>query len=155
MRRPLFLRWSGKKTSWRLVSIPGPEIVARRIATTASRAGAAASATSTEAAAATAPGSAATAAETAASAASAVLSLLDDQGLLAQGNVVEVLDGIPAVGILHHLHETEPLALAGLPVHDHLGRLYGSELLEDLGQLGVIKIVRETRNEKCHTANFE
>src|SRR5205085_7591861 len=92
-------------------------------------------------AAAGAPAPAAARAAAPAPAALARPGLVDRQAAAAGLRAVERGDGGLRLLVVAHLHEAEALGAAGVPVHDHLGRLHGAVRREHLLQGAVGHLV--------------
>src|SRR5438552_2424145 len=73
----------------------------------------------------------------AAAAVFARLGLVDRQGPAAGVLAVEGRDRCLSLLVASHLDEPEPFGTAGVPVHDHLGRLHGPVGREHRFQVGV------------------
>lgn len=88
---------------------------------------------------------------TAAARSLALIGLFYHQRLLAQRYIVEVLNGIPPVLVVHHFYKGKAAAFTRFFIHGYFCRRNRTKFFENFYQLVVKQIVREAGYKKFHT----
>lgn len=93
----------------------------------------------------------ATTVTTAATRSLALIGLFYNQRLLAQRYIVEVLNGITSVLVVHHLHKGKAAAFTRFFIHGYFCRRNRTKFFKNFYQLVVKQIVRKAGYKKFHT----
>lgn len=81
----------------------------------------------------------------------ALIGLFYNQRLLAQRYIVEVLNGITSVLVVHHLHKGKAAAFTRFFIHGYFCRRNRTKFFKNFYQLVVKQIVRKAGYKKFHT----
>jgi hypothetical protein len=84
----------------------------------------------------------------------ALIGLFYYQWFFAQRNIVEVLNGIAAILVIHHFYKSKAAAFTCFFIHGYFSRRDRTKFFEYLNQLVVKQIVREAGYKKFHTENY-